>query len=79
MNPTAPRLSQSRFLSGLPCHQRLYLESHAPQLATVLDAQHQSMLDMRKDRVAQSIDGDVARCRDHRRLMPILMLKKATS
>ena len=37
--PTAPiRLSKSKYLAGLQCHKRLYLELHAPQLATPPDA-----------------------------------------
>jgi CRISPR/Cas system-associated exonuclease Cas4 (RecB family) len=40
------RLSKSRFLSGLQCHKRLFLEVHAPELATQADAMRQAMLDM---------------------------------
>ncbi len=40
-----PRLSKSRFLSGLQCQKRLYLEIHAPHLATAPDDRRQSMLD----------------------------------
>ena len=43
------RLSKSRFLSGLQCHKRLYLEIHAPQLAAEIDDRRQSMLDMGKE------------------------------
>ena len=43
------RLSKSRFLSGLQCHKRLYLEIHAPQLAAVVDDRRQIMLDMGKE------------------------------
>ena len=31
--PKAQRLSKSKFLSGLQCHKRLYLEVHHPSLA----------------------------------------------
>ncbi len=40
------RLSKSRYLSGLQCHKRLYLEIHAPGLATKPDAATQAILDM---------------------------------
>src|SRR5688572_4074715 len=42
----APRLSKSKFLSGLQCHKRLFLEVHYPSLATKPDAAIQAMLDM---------------------------------
>ena len=38
----APRLSKSKFLSGLQCHKRLYLEVHQPSLATKPDAATQA-------------------------------------
>jgi hypothetical protein len=41
-----PRLSKSKFLSGLQCHKRLYLEIHQPSLATPPDASTQAILDM---------------------------------
>jgi uncharacterized protein DUF2779 len=46
--PTAPipRLSKSKFLAGLQCHKRVYLEVHHPQLASAPDASTQAMLDM---------------------------------
>jgi hypothetical protein len=44
LKPT--RLSKSKFLSGLQCHKRLYLEVHYPSLATKPDAATQAMLDM---------------------------------
>ena len=44
--PKVPRLSKSRFLSGLQCHKRLYLEVHHPSLATQPDAATQAMFDM---------------------------------
>jgi hypothetical protein len=43
--PTEPRLSKSKFLSGLQCHKRLYLEIHAPELATEPDEHTQAILD----------------------------------
>lgn len=45
--PSAPpRLSKSKFLSGLQCHKRLYLEIHQPALATPPDASMRAILDM---------------------------------
>ena len=44
--PKAPRLSKSKFLAGLQCHKRLYLEVHHPSLATKPDAATQAMFDM---------------------------------
>src|SRR5678815_5074735 len=44
--PKAPRLSKSKFLSGLQCHKRLYFEVHQPALATKPDAATQAMFDM---------------------------------
>lgn len=46
--PTAapPRLSKSKFLSGLQCHKRLYLEIHQPVLATPPDASTRAILEM---------------------------------
>jgi predicted RecB family nuclease len=46
--PTAapPRLSKSKFVSGLQCLKRLYLEVHSPHLATPPDAGLQAILDM---------------------------------
>lgn len=44
--PKSPRLSKSKFLSGLQCHKRLYLEVHQPALATKPDAATQAMFDM---------------------------------
>jgi hypothetical protein len=43
------RLSKSRYLSGLQCHKRLYLEIHAPALATKPDSAVQAILDMGTD------------------------------
>lgn len=43
---TPPRLSKSKFLSGLQCHKRLYLEIHQPTLATPPDASTQAILNM---------------------------------
>lgn len=41
-----PRLSKSKYLSGLQCLKRVYLEIHHPQLATAPDASTQAILDM---------------------------------
>src|SRR5215510_10524282 len=43
---TAPRLSKSKFLAGLQCSKRVYLDVHAPQLASPPDASRQAILDM---------------------------------
>ena len=43
--PIEPRLSKSKFVSGLQCHKRLYLEIHSPELATAPDEQTQAVLD----------------------------------
>lgn len=42
------RLSKSKFLSGLQCHKRLYLEIHHRELASEPDEQTQAILDMGK-------------------------------
>jgi predicted RecB family nuclease len=42
----APRLSKSKFLSGLQCHKRLYLEIRRPELATPPDPSTQAILAM---------------------------------
>lgn len=42
----ALRLSKSKFLAGLQCMKRVYLEVHHPQLASAPDASTQAMLDM---------------------------------
>lgn len=44
--PGTARLSKSKYLSGLQCQKRLYLEIHAPTLATAPDEQTQAILDM---------------------------------
>src|SRR5688572_11708106 len=44
--PKTARLSKSKFLSGIQCHKRLYLEVHHPSLATKPDAAMQAMFDM---------------------------------
>lgn len=41
-----PRLSKSRYLGGLQCDKRLYLETHAPNLATPPDEATRAILDM---------------------------------
>ncbi len=40
------RLSKSKFLSGLQCHKRLFLEIYHPALATAHDETTQAILDM---------------------------------
>jgi predicted RecB family nuclease len=40
-----PKLSKSRFLAGLQCHKRLYLECYAPDLSPAADPFTQSVLD----------------------------------
>ena len=42
----ATRLSKSRYLAGLQCLKRLYLEIHARELATPFDAGTQAILDV---------------------------------
>jgi hypothetical protein len=54
---TAPRLSKSKFLAGLQCHKRVYLEVHHPDWATPPDPSTQAMLDMGTE------IGERARCR----------------
>ncbi len=44
--PIVPRLSKSKFLSGLQCHKRLYLEIKQPELATPPDPSTQAILTM---------------------------------
>lgn len=41
-----PRLSKSRFMSGLQCHKRLYLELYDPDLAGSTDESAQSVFDI---------------------------------
>ncbi len=40
------RLSKSKYIAGLQCHKRLYLEVHHPHLATPPDEEKQAILDM---------------------------------
>lgn len=51
------RLSKSKFLSGLQCPKRLYLEVYSPELATPPDPWRQAMLDKGK------LLGELARAR----------------
>ena len=44
--PTVPRLSKSKFLAGLQCHKRLYLEFTHPELAEPPDPSTQALLVM---------------------------------
>ena len=45
----AHRLSKSRFLAGLQCHKRLYLEIHSPELATPPTPDRRAIMDMGTD------------------------------
>jgi hypothetical protein len=49
--PVGPthRLSKSRFLAGLQCHKRLYLEIHSPELATLPTPDRRAIMDMGTD------------------------------
>ena len=55
--PIEPRLSKSKYISGLQCHKRLYLEIHCPDLASPPDAERQAILEAGTD------VGEVARRR----------------
>jgi len=55
--PLEPRLSKSKYVSGLQCHKRLYLEIYTPELATEHDEETQARLDAGTD------VGEVARRR----------------
>jgi predicted RecB family nuclease len=57
MRARIPRLSKSRFMAGLQCHKRLYLELYAPELATGTDPTTQARFD------AGTEVGEVARRR----------------
>jgi Domain of unknown function(DUF2779) len=46
LRPAVPRLSKSKFLSGLQCHKRLYLETTQPELAEPPDPSTQAVLAM---------------------------------
>ena len=48
-SPVFPRLSKSKFLSGLQCHKRLYLEITQPELAEPPDASTQAILAMGRE------------------------------
>lgn len=54
-----PRLSKSKYISGLQCHKRLHLDIYQPYLATPPDAGTQAILDMGTD------VGELARRRFH--------------
>ncbi|HKT33275.1 MAG TPA: DUF2779 domain-containing protein [Nitrospira sp.] len=47
--PAVPRLSKSKFLSGLQCHKRLYLELTQPELAEPPDLSTQAILAMGRE------------------------------
>ena len=60
LRSTPPRLSKSKYLSGLQCQKRLYLEIHHPTLATPPDASTRAILDMGTDvgeRARRRFDG----------------------
>lgn len=44
--PDVPRLSKSRYISGMQCHLKLWNECFAHQLATPFDEIHQAVFDM---------------------------------
>ncbi|MFO0773869.1 MAG: DUF2779 domain-containing protein [Nitrospiraceae bacterium] len=46
MGPRTLRLSKSRYIAGLQCDKRVYLETHNPELATPPDEAMQAVLDM---------------------------------
>jgi len=46
LRPARSRLSKSKFLSGLQCHKRLYLEITQPELAEPPDPTTQALLAM---------------------------------
>ena len=48
-HPAVPRLSKSKFLSGLQCHKRLYLEITQPELAEPPDLSTQAILAMGRE------------------------------
>ncbi len=43
---TTPRLSKSKFVAGLQCHKRVYLDVHHPEWAAPPDPSMQAVLDM---------------------------------
>lgn len=47
--PQPQRLSKSKYLSGLQCHKRLYLETYSPELAAEIDEQTEARLEMGKE------------------------------
>jgi hypothetical protein len=53
----SPRLSKSKFLAGLQCHKRVYLDVHHPDWASPPDPSTQAILDMGTE------IGERARCR----------------
>lgn len=69
------RLSKSRFLSGLQCHKRLYLEIHSPELATEPDDATRAILDRGQELGAlarRRFPGGVLVEADHRRMSEAL-------
>lgn len=68
--PRQPRLSKSRFLAGLQCQKRLYLEIHAPELASEIDPHTRAILDRGTDvgeLARQRFAGGVLVTADYRR------------
>ena len=59
-----PRLSKSRYLAGLQCHKRVFLEIHNPELAGTIDSQRQAIMDMGKE-----IEGMARQCFPRGRLV----------
>ncbi len=53
----SPRLSKTKFLAGLQCQKRVYLDVHHPEWASRPDPSTQAMLDMGTE------VGELARCR----------------
>ena len=44
--PMLPRLSKSKYISGIQCHKKLYLEIRSPKLVPAFDEQTQAIMDM---------------------------------
>ncbi|TPW10388.1 MAG: hypothetical protein FD129_1923, partial [bacterium] len=68
-SPGTFRLSKSKYLSGLQCQKRLYLEIHAPTLASAPDEQTQAILDMGTEvgeLARRRVPGGVLVTADHR-------------
>ncbi len=64
-------MSKSRFLSGLQCHKRLYLEIHSPELATEPDEATQAILNRGQELgtlARRRFPGGVLIAADHRHM-----------